>query len=66
MVAERDVLSFASPLGEVRVKRKLVAGRVVDARPELDDCLRLAAASGRPLHLVIDTVSAAARAEMVP
>lgn len=66
MVAERDVLPFASPLGEVRVKRKLVAGRVVDARPELDDCLRLAAATGRPLHLVIDTVSAAARAEMVP
>ncbi|HEV7466090.1 MAG TPA: nickel pincer cofactor biosynthesis protein LarC [Candidatus Dormibacteraeota bacterium] len=66
MVAERDVLAFASPLGEVRVKRKLVGGRVVDARPELDDCLRLAAATGRPLHLVIDTVSAAARAEMVP
>ncbi len=66
MVAERDVLAFASPLGEVRVKRKLVGGRVVDARPELDDCLRLAAATGRPLHLVIDTVSAAARAEMMP
>ncbi|HEY2703977.1 MAG TPA: nickel pincer cofactor biosynthesis protein LarC [Candidatus Dormibacteraeota bacterium] len=66
MVAERDVLAFASPLGEVRVKRKLVGGRVVDARPELDDCLRLAAATGRPLHLVIDTVSAAARAEMIP
>jgi uncharacterized protein (TIGR00299 family) protein len=65
MVAERDVRRFASPLGEVRVKRKLVAGRVVDARPELDDCRRLAAATGRPLHQVIDTVSAAARAEML-
>lgn len=61
MVAERDVLPFASPLGEVRVKRKLVGGRVVDARPELDDCRRLAAATGRPLHQVIETVSAAAR-----
>ncbi|HVS44958.1 MAG TPA: nickel pincer cofactor biosynthesis protein LarC [Candidatus Dormibacteraeota bacterium] len=65
MVAERDVQPFASPLGEVRVKRKLVGGRVVDARPELDDCRRLAAATGRPLHQVIDTVSAAARAEML-
>jgi hypothetical protein len=65
MVADRDVLAFASPLGEVRVKRKLVAGRVVDARPELEDCRRLAAATGRPLHQVIDTVSAAARAEML-
>ena len=65
MVAERDVQPFASPLGEVRVKRKLVGGRVVDARPELDDCRRLAAATGRPLHQVIDTVSAAARAELM-
>jgi pyridinium-3,5-bisthiocarboxylic acid mononucleotide nickel chelatase len=61
MVAGRDVRAFVSPLGEVRVKRKLLAGRVVDARPELDDCRRLAAATGRPLHQVIDTVSAAAR-----
>jgi len=66
MVAERDVRPFASPLGEVRVKRKLVGGRVVDARPELDDCRRLAAATGRPLHQVIDTVTAAARAELLP
>jgi uncharacterized protein (TIGR00299 family) protein len=65
MVAERDVRPFVSPLGEVRVKRKLVGGRVVDARPELDDCRRLAAATGRPLHQVIDAVSAAARAELI-
>jgi hypothetical protein len=65
MVAEREVVPFASALGEVRVKRKLVGGRVVDARPELDDCLRLAAATGRPLHQVIDAVSAAAREEML-
>jgi uncharacterized protein (DUF111 family) len=38
---------------------------VVDARPELDDCRRLAAATGRPLHQVIDAVSAAARAELI-
>jgi uncharacterized protein (DUF111 family) len=66
MVAERDVRAFASPLGEVRVKRKLLGGRVVDARPELEDCRRLAAATGIPLHHVIDTISAAARAELVP
>jgi pyridinium-3,5-bisthiocarboxylic acid mononucleotide nickel chelatase len=65
MVAGRDVRPFESPLGEVRVKRKLVAGRVVDARPELDDCRRLAAATGTPLHQVIDAVSAAARARLL-
>ena len=65
MVAEREVRPFASPLGEVRVKRKLIGGRVVDARPELDDCRRLAAATGRPLHQVIEAVSAAAREEML-
>jgi pyridinium-3,5-bisthiocarboxylic acid mononucleotide nickel chelatase len=65
MVAGRDVRPFESPLGEVRVERKLVAGRVVDARPELDDCRRLAAATGTPLHQVIDAVSAAARARLL-
>ena len=65
MVAGRDTASVDSPLGRVRVKRKLLGGRVVDARPELEDCRRLALASGRPLHEVVDTLTAAARAGLV-
>jgi len=65
MVAQRDVVEFDSPLGRVRVKRKRLQGRVVDARPELDDCRALAERSGLPLHQVIDTITAAARAAAV-
>jgi pyridinium-3,5-bisthiocarboxylic acid mononucleotide nickel chelatase len=62
MVAQRDVVGFDSPLGHVHVKRKRLQGRVVDARPELDDCRSIADSSGMPLHQVVDTVTAAARA----
>jgi pyridinium-3,5-bisthiocarboxylic acid mononucleotide nickel chelatase len=62
MVAQRDVIGFDSPLGHVHVKRKRLQGRVVDARPELDDCRAIADSSGMPLHQVLDTVTAAARA----
>jgi pyridinium-3,5-bisthiocarboxylic acid mononucleotide nickel chelatase len=62
MVAQRDVVEFESPLGPVRVKRKTLRERVVDARPELDDCRDVADRTGLPLHQVIDTITAAARA----
>jgi uncharacterized protein (TIGR00299 family) protein len=61
MVAQRDVVDFDSPLGRVRIKRKRLHGRVVDARPELDDCRDVATRTGAPLHHVVDTISAAAR-----
>jgi uncharacterized protein (TIGR00299 family) protein len=62
MVAQRDVVEFVSPLGPVRVKRKHMRARVVDARPELDDCRAVADRTGLPLHQVIDTITTAARA----
>src|SRR5579884_2977385 len=62
MVAQRDVVDFESPLGMVRVKRKRLRDRVVDARPELDDCRAVADRTGMPLHRVIVTITAAARA----
>ncbi len=62
MVAQRDVVEFESPLGLVRVKRKRLRDRVVDARPELDDCRAVADRTGIPLHQVIDAITAAARA----
>jgi uncharacterized protein (TIGR00299 family) protein len=65
MVAQRDVVDFDSPLGMVRVKRKHLHGRVVDARPELDDCRDIATRTGTPLHQVVDTITAAARAAYI-
>lgn len=65
MVAQRDVVDFESPLGRVRVKRKHLHGRVVDARPELDDCRAIADRSGAPLHQVLDAITAAAREHLV-
>ena len=65
MVAGRDSVEVATPLGTVAVKRKLLGGRVVDAAPELDDCVRIARERGMPLHRVIAELSAHVRAELV-
>lgn len=65
MVAARDVVAFDSPLGRVQVKRKHLHGRVVDARPEMDDCRAVADRTGMPLHQVVDTITAAARAALL-
>ncbi|HEY7356651.1 MAG TPA: nickel pincer cofactor biosynthesis protein LarC [Ktedonobacterales bacterium] len=43
-----------TPLGQVRVKLKLLAGRAVSVAPEYDDCRRLAEASALPLREVYE------------
>jgi len=65
MVADREVVEFASPLGTGGVKRKRLQCRAVDARPEMDDCRAIADRTGMPLHQVVDTVTAAARAALL-
>lgn len=65
MVASRDTVEISTPLGTVGVKRKLLGGRVVDAQPEHDDCVRIAREHGMPLHRVIAELTAVARAELV-
>lgn len=50
-----------TPLGPVRVKLKLVAGQVVAASPEYDDCRVLADRAGIPLEAVVAQVTHAAR-----
>ena len=66
MVVDRVTVEIVIDRERIRVKRRLVAGVVVDARPELDDCVRVAAASGRPLHVVVDELTVAARRMTVP
>lgn len=59
--AERREEQIDTPLGAVRVKLKLVGGRIVDVAPEYDDCRALAAQHGVPLETVRARVTHAAR-----
>ena len=51
-VAEREVVATETGLGTVRVKVKSLAGEVVAAAPEYEDCRRIALETGRPLQEV--------------
>jgi len=61
-VAERSTDVVSTPYGEVRRKIKLQYGRVVSAKPEYDDCARLAEAAQVPLQVVIDSARLAGAA----
>jgi uncharacterized protein (TIGR00299 family) protein len=50
-----------TPLGAVRVKLKLLSGRVIAATPEYEDCRALAERHSLPLEAVIERVTSAAR-----
>jgi uncharacterized protein (TIGR00299 family) protein len=49
---ERETVSVTTPLGEVRVKVARRAGRVVNAQPEFEDCVRIAHGQGVPIKEV--------------
>ena len=59
--AGRREETIETPLGEVRVKLKLLGGRVVAATPEYEDCRALAERHGLSLEAVIQRVTSAAR-----
>lgn len=50
--AGRDWETVATRWGDVRVKLKIVRGRVVEAVPEYADCVAIARESGAPLRLI--------------
>ena len=58
--AERTMQRVATPYGEVQVKVKLLDGQAVGAKPEHEDCARLAEAHGVPVRLVYEAAAAAA------
>lgn len=64
--AARRVEEIETPLGavraKVRVKLKLIGGRVVAVAPEDDDCRALAAALGLPVETVRERLTQAAQA----
>jgi uncharacterized protein (TIGR00299 family) protein len=51
-VCEREIVTVATPLGAVRVKRKRWQGEDLGAAPEYEDCARLAREHGVPLREV--------------
>jgi uncharacterized protein (TIGR00299 family) protein len=57
---EREVRSVATPWGPVRVKVARWKGRIVNRKPEHDDCAALAAGAGVPLKDVAEAARAAA------
>lgn len=56
---DREIRSIETPLGAVRVKIASRGGRVLNAAPEFDDCVRIASERGLPIK---DVQAAAARA----
>jgi hypothetical protein len=46
---EREVVTVATPVGDVRFKVAMRGGRVLNAAPEFDDCARIAAERGLPV-----------------
>lgn len=60
-VAERDAVSVETPWGPVRCKVKSLASEELSAKPEYDDCARLALAAGIPLRQVQEAALAAYR-----
>jgi uncharacterized protein (TIGR00299 family) protein len=49
----RDVRTLDTPLGAIRFKVAMRDGRVVNAAPEFDDCVRVAAERGLPVKDVL-------------
>jgi uncharacterized protein (TIGR00299 family) protein len=60
--AARRATVVATRYGEVRVKLKLLDGKPVGAKPEYDDCVRLATAAHLPVRTVYEAAQAAAHA----
>ena len=60
--AGRREETIETPLGPARIKLKLLGERIVAASPEYEDCRVLAARADLPLEIVVQRVTAAARA----
>jgi uncharacterized protein (TIGR00299 family) protein len=56
---ERDWVEVQTPWGQVRVKRGLRGGEVLNAHPEFEDCRRVAEAAGVPVKQVMAAALAA-------
>jgi uncharacterized protein (DUF111 family) len=58
---DRDIVTVDTPFGAVRIKVSRRHGEVLNASPEFDDCIRIAASTGQPVK---DVQAAAMKAYM--
>jgi pyridinium-3,5-bisthiocarboxylic acid mononucleotide nickel chelatase len=58
--AQRAFTTVETTYGSVQVKLKYLNGRIVSAKPEYEDCQRLADQAGLPLRQVTEAAQAAA------
>jgi len=65
-IAEREIRIVETVYGPVQVKVKLLDGERLGAKPEYDDCKRLADAAGVPVRMVYEAALAAAQAAAQP
>ena len=63
---EREVVEFASSLGQIKVKIKYFNGKAISLAPEYEDCRRLAQDKGLPLAEVYRVVSQEAGNTFLP
>jgi hypothetical protein len=59
--AEREIRDIPTLYGDVPVKLKIMGGKVIQATPEFDACLRLSEAQGVPVHQILQEAAAASR-----
>ncbi len=64
--ASRRLELVETPLGQVRVKLKLLEGRFISVAPEYEDCRRLAEASALPLREVYERLDSFLRERYHP
>ncbi|MBS3142708.1 DUF111 family protein [Candidatus Woesearchaeota archaeon] len=53
---EREIKTLKTPYGDVRVKYSYLNGKIENATPEYEDCLRIARERKLPLKKIIDQV----------
>jgi pyridinium-3,5-bisthiocarboxylic acid mononucleotide nickel chelatase len=58
--AKRTIERVTTAFGDVQVKVKWIDGHAVGAKPEHDECMRLAEAHGIPVRMVYEAAAAAA------
>ena len=63
--AEREIVAMETELGTLRIKLKRLAGEVVAAAPEYEDCRSIALEAGKSLQDVYRMAEAEARARFI-
>ncbi|MFN4227476.1 MAG: nickel pincer cofactor biosynthesis protein LarC [Candidatus Ratteibacteria bacterium] len=56
IVLEREVKTVKTPLGNIRIKKSYINGKVINVAPEYDDCKKIAEQEQIPLKKVYQTV----------